>query len=150
MEKTQHSAQYGVHGACTIHELTSPYSCSSRLKRSLNPLHFFEFPVIPTSTLIFFSQIHLLSPRNYFVPVMLLFSSLSPSLIVSFHSPFPFFLPCLHNYLKITFQVVVWITGGEHCKSRDTETDKLLIGYGEKSQKSILGCSETKLYQYLF
>lgn len=68
------------------------------------------------------------------------------------YSPFihPFFLLCLYNYLKNHLFRYELVTGEEHLKSRNNETEKLLISHGEKSQKYTLSFSDTKPCQYLF
>lgn len=107
---------------------------------------FFQFLVFPVNIFIFFPLIHLsfswetaLCNCFIFLSFCLLYSPLihplsSVSIII----------------FKITFSGITWINREEHLKSRDIETEKLLISHGEKSQKSILSCFETKPNQYLF
>lgn len=84
---------------------------------------------------------------NCSVPFNFLSFSLFYFLVVFIH-PSLSFSPVSVFILKITFPAVIWMTG-EHLKSRDSETEKL-ISHGEKSQKSIPSCPETKPYHILF
>lgn len=120
------------------------------LKGHLNSSHFF----LPISC-VPYEHPHFLSPHLSFFPLgnhsvlcnYFIFLCFSLS-----YSPFihPFFLLCLYNYLKNHLFRYELVTGGEHLKSRNNETEKLLISHGEKSQKYILSFSDTKPCQYLF
>lgn len=102
--------------------------------------------MFPVNILIFFPLIHLSFSWETALCNCLIF--LSFCLLYS---------PLIHPFssvsiiiFKITFSGITWINGEDHLKSRDIETEKLLISHGEKSQKSVLSCFETKPNQNLF